>query len=197
MRKPRQESRPEDISYRDVITIALLGFVMLTVLLLPFLNPPAIEDTPATDTGIQFEISWPDEMDVDVDLWVQAPGERAVGYSHLGSPILNLQRDDLGAYNDFGFSNHETIRSTGFVPGPYIVNLHLFGVRAYPKDGIVPVAVRISHESKGKRSITLFQIKVQLNYAGQEITVIRFKLNDKGFVIPGSMNNIPTKIRSR
>lgn len=197
MRRYREEARPEETSYRDVVTIALIGFVAITVLLLPFLNPPAIEDTPATETGIQFEMSWPSEMDIDVDLWVQAPGERAVGYSHLGSPILNLQRDDVGSYNDFGFSNHETIRSTGFVPGPYIVNLHLFRMHRAPDDGIVPVAIRISHEAKGKRSITLFQGKVELNYVGQELTVIRFTLNDKGFIVPESMNNIPKKIRAR
>ncbi len=195
MRKRLKEGRIEDTSYRDLITIALIGFVMITVLLLTFLNPPAIEDTPATDTGIQIEISWPNEMDIDVDLLVQAPGERAVGYSHLGSTILNLQRDDVGSHNDFGFSNHETIRSTGFVPGPYIVNLHLFRMHSIPDKGVVPVAVRVSHESKGKRSITLFKRKVELKYQGQELTVIRFTLNVEGFILPGSMNNIPKGIR--
>ncbi len=167
---------------------------MITLLLLTFLNPPAIEDTPATDTGLRIEIAWPDSIDADVDLWVKAPNDVPIGYSNLGGIVANLIRDDLGIFNDPGFSNHETVRTRSFVPGSYIVNIHLFANRS--TENIVPVSVQIFREELGKKAISLFFEKVQLRFKGQELTIVRFDLNEFGYIVLGSINNIPSRLRS-
>ena len=53
------------------------------------------------------EARWPDAVDADVDLWVQAPGDVPVGYSNKGGAIFNLLRDDLGTRADATGINYE------------------------------------------------------------------------------------------
>ena len=68
--------------FRDVVMLALVGFV--AIVLLPHLNPPGAKtaDNMSPPGNVIVEIRWPDEIDADVDLWVQAPGDIPVGYSN-------------------------------------------------------------------------------------------------------------------
>ena len=116
------------IVFRDVIMLALLGFVTSVVLLLPHVNPPQTE---AKETGpmpgdMIVEIRWPDELDTDVDLWVKAPGDRPVGYSNRGGLVFNLLRDDLGHSSDLTKLNYEFAYTRGAPAGEYVVNVHLY-----------------------------------------------------------------------
>ena len=59
--------------FRDVIMLALAGFVTLVMLLLPHINPKAIaEDTAKSPGNMTVELRWPDDINADVDLWVEA-----------------------------------------------------------------------------------------------------------------------------
>ena len=79
--------------FRDVIMLALLGFIAIVLLLLPHLNPPAkAEESVSAPGNVIIEIHWPEHLDADVDLWVEAPGDRPVGYSNKGGRIFNLLR---------------------------------------------------------------------------------------------------------
>ena len=95
--------------FRDVIMLALAGFIAMVLLLLPHLDPPgkAAEENTQPPGNVIVEARWPDELDSDVDLWVQAPGDIPVGYSNKGGAIFNLLRDDLGNRVDATGLNHE------------------------------------------------------------------------------------------
>ena len=101
---------PGDTLFRDVLSLALLGFLAVIVLLLPHINPEGTES--ATNSSVPgnviVEITWPDDIDADIDLWVKAPDDVAVGYSNKGSVVFNLLRDDLGKTLDLSSINHET-----------------------------------------------------------------------------------------
>ena len=58
-------------------------------------RPPAPR-TPSRPATSWSRPRWPPELDSDVDLWVQAPGDVPVGYSNKGGAVFNLLRDDLG-----------------------------------------------------------------------------------------------------
>ena len=89
--------------FRDVIMLALLGFATIVILLLPHLHPPTeIADPVKAPGNIIVEARWLDNIDVDVDLWVEAPGDKPVGYSNKSGRIFNLLRDDLGNSGDLG-----------------------------------------------------------------------------------------------
>ena len=47
---------------------------------------------PRVPGNVVVEIHWPDDLPVDVDLWVQAPRDVPVGYWNQGSRFFNLLR---------------------------------------------------------------------------------------------------------
>lgn len=189
---------PEDDGtvFRDVIMLALLGFVTLVVLLLPHLNPPveAAQDIDAPG-NVVVELRWPDDVDADVDLWVRAPGDYPVGYSNKGGKSFNLLRDDLGHINDPGKLNYEVAYSRGRPAGEYVVNLHLYTNKShrYPVDAEVYVGIKKVSSASIHR---LGYRKVRLLEIGQELTVIRFKLDEDGDLVPGSIHSVPVGLRS-
>ena len=182
--------------FRDVITLALLGFVATVILLLPHVHPEAkTSDSVNMPGNVMVEIRWPDELDADVDLWVQAPGDVPVGYSNKGGKIFNLLRDDLGTKGDATGLNYEVSYSRGIVPGEYVVNVHLY--RNNTQLNEIPVTTVVSVKgphAHGAKQILTSQVK--LTHLGQELTVFRFRLNKNGDLDAGSVNSLPKPLRS-
>lgn len=183
--------------FRDVIFLALAGFVAVVLLLLPHLNPPATakEGTPAPGNVI-VELNWPSQVDADVDLWVQAPGDVPVGYSNKGGRIFNLLRDDLGKQADVTDINYEVTYSRGVPSGEYVVNVHLYRDMSgqLPLPATVVVSVKASADVAAKR---ILSTKLELTHQGQETTVFRFSLDEAGKLVPGSVHDLPKALRSR
>jgi hypothetical protein len=182
--------------FRDVILLALLGFVTIVVLLLPHLNPPTKEEQASPAAGnLIVEVRWEDQIDADVDLWVEAPGDEAVGYSNKGGHIFNLLRDDLGHKGDITGLNYEMAFSRGAPAGDYTVNLHLYRHNSgpLPMTAVVAISIKMSPNAPLRAIITE---NVNLLQQGQEITVTRFSLDDVGSLVPGSVHDLPRPLRS-
>ena len=186
-----------DTVFRDVIMLALAGFVAMVILLLPHLNPPgktAQENTYAPGNVI-VEVRWPDELDCDVDLWVEAPGDRPVGYSNKGGLIFNLLRDDLGKRADATGMNYEVSYSRGIPAGEYTVNVHLYRNTS----GVFPIPVTIVTSVKKSPKDSARQLlasKVELTREGEELTVYRFRLSADGDLVPGSVHSLQRNLRA-
>lgn len=182
--------------FRDVITLALLGFVAAVILLLPHVNPQAkTSDAVDMPGNVMVEIRWPDQIDADVDLWVQAPGDVPVGYSNKGGKVFNLLRDDLGTKGDATGLNYEVSYSRGIVEGEYTVNVHLYRNNTQLTE--IPVTTVVS--VKGATAHTAKQIltsQVKLEHLGQELTVFRFRLTKSGELEAGSVHSLPKPLRS-
>ncbi len=186
-----------DTVFRDIIFLALAGFVAIVLLLLPHLNPPAKAEAETNSPGnVIVELRWPDDLNSDVDLWVEAPGDKPVGYSNKGGVSFNLLRDDLGNLADATRMNYEVSYSRGVPSGEYTVNVHLY--RNLSGAVVVPVTVVISvkptEEAPAKQ---ILATGVELNHEGQEITAFRFSLDEKGHLISGSVHDMPRPLRSR
>jgi len=202
MNNPFSSSEEEGtgVLFRDMITLALAAFLMIVVLLLPFVHPPGTKNSKSIKApgNIMVEIIWPPKDDVDVDLWVLAPGDVPVGYSNPSGKYFNLLRDDLGTYSDYTKLNYENAYTRGIIPGEYVVNLHLYRGLP-PKETYRPIKVRVIVSVKQKGMTRPKQIIVrtmELEYANQEITVVRFKLDKDGNVIEGSLNSVFKELRS-
>ena len=187
-----------DIVFRDLILLMLTGFVTVAVLMLAHINPKAAaaraKDT-APPGNVLVEATWPPGMDSDVDLWVQAPGDLPVGYSNKGGAVFNLLRDDLGQQLDLSGLNYESSYSRGIVPGEYTVNLHLYRNRA----GLAAVPVTVIVSTKPTSADPARQVlmsKVELAREGQERTVFRFRLSERGDLVPGSVTSLQRPLRS-
>ena len=183
--------------FRDVIFLALAGFVAMVLLLLPHLNPPATANEGAPAPGnVIVEIAWPDKIDADVDLWVEAPGDGPVGYSNKGGKIFNLLRDDLGGQSDVTDINYEVSYSRGVPAGEYTVNVHLYRDMSgqLPLNVNVVVSVKPSAKATAKRILTT---NLEMQHQGQELTAFRFELDEDGKLVVGSVHDVPKKLRSR
>ncbi len=182
--------------FRDVIMLALAGFITVVILLLPHVNPPGTaEDADQAPGNIIIELRWPDEVDADVDLWVEAPGDRPVGYSNKGGAVFNLLRDDLGHVTDLTGLNYEFAYSRGVPTGAYTINVHLYRNRAavYPVPVTIAVSVKQSVQSSAK---PILSTNVTLGREGEEITAVRFRLDKDGRLVSGSVHNLPRPLRS-
>lgn len=184
--------------FRDVITLALCGFVAVVILVLPHIRPEAKQAAEAGASApgnVMVEARWPDEMDADVDLWVRAPGDVPVGYSNKSGVIFNLLRDDLGRNADPTKLNYEVSYTRGIPPGEYAVNLHLYRNKSLISP--IPVTVVTSVKSPtGDVTRQVLATTVDLAREGQETTVYRFKLSDEGALDNRSVNSLPVALRS-
>ena len=182
--------------FRDVIMLALLGFVTIVILLLPHVNPP-VQATESTRPpgNVIVEVRWPDELDTDIDLWVEAPGDVPVGYSNKAGRIFNLLRDDLGQVNDAGQRNYEFAFSRGAPAGEYTVNLHLYSNRSarLPLPAVVTVSV-LTDAERGANTIATEEL--ELVRVGEELTVLRFSLDGMGNLVPGSRHRLQRGLRN-
>ena len=183
--------------FRDVIMLALAGFMAMVLLLLPHLNPPGEQARADTQPpgNVIIEATWPKDLDTDVDLWVQAPGDHPVGYANKSGLIFNLLRDDLGHRSDVSGINYEVSYSRGMPAGEYVVNLHLYRNVA----GVQPIPVTVVASVKPTENDSARQIlasDVELRREGEELTVYRFELDEDGELVPGSVHNLHYALRN-
>lgn len=181
-----------DTTFRDLMLIIVLGFLFIIYLIIPHLNPPTKDMDAEPPGNIHVEVRWTDGNH-DVDLWVKGPQEPvAVGYSNKHGLLFDLLRDDLGDVPDALGMNYENAYSRGLLPGTYQINLHCYACEAFP----IIAKVRVSVKSVDAVSLQeILATEVELHSNGQEITVVRFSLDDKGRLVPDSMDHVFTPLR--
>lgn len=181
--------------FRDVIFGVLFAFVALVVFFLPHLHPPTEgEDTAKPPGNLIVEARWPDDLDVDVDLWVKAPNDRPVGFSNSHGAVFDLLRDDVGSERDATGLNYEFAFCRGTPAGDYVVNIHLYSNRVGAP--VVTVHVVVTLEVDGIPT-PVSDERVALRGVGRELTVVRFTLDADGRVVPGSVHDTPIALRGR
>lgn len=175
--------------FRDVLMLALIGFVAMVIMLLPHISETQDEEDEHTPPGnVVVEMHWPDELPVDVDLWVQAPNDVPVGFWNQGSENFNLLRDDLGMEGDATARNYEVSYSRGIPAGEYTVNVHMYG--KVPSGIVVPVRVVVSVKAKYDNLRQILETSLELRHRNQEETAFRFRLNADGDLVPGSVTTL-------
>ena len=192
-----QKSEEGSVIFRDVILLALTGFIFMVVLLLPFVNPPTENENNTDPPGnVIIELFWDNNRDVDIDLWVKAPEDIPVGYSNKGGLFFNLLRDDLGKYKDNSPINYEVSYSRGISEGTYIANLHLYREDKRPFQPIdVKLVVSVVDPDTNQRKQILLSNK-ELSKVGEELTIFQFVLDKKGKLDKNSINYNFVKLRS-
>ncbi len=187
--------RGMNVSFRDMLFLLVFAYLVVGAIALAHVRKQQEETSGAVPPGsVIVEIHWDDKIDADVDLWVQAPGDVPVGYSNKSGIVFNLLRDDLGHSGDPLSMNYEVAYGRGLWAGEYAVNAHLYR----SVDHRFPIAVLATvsaHDPEG-RVHKLLQSTVELEYVGQETTIFRFKLDDKGNLMAGSLNRIHKDLRA-
>ncbi|MCB1885133.1 MAG: hypothetical protein KDG89_14240 [Geminicoccaceae bacterium] len=182
--------------FRDVVLLALAGLVAVVILILPHLGPQSRMEAATADPpgNVIVELRWPDEVDGDLDLWVQAPGDAPVGHANKGGGVFTLLRDDPGRRMDATGLNHEVSYSRGIVPGEYTVNAHLY--RGPEEQSPVPItvvtSVRPDERAPARRILAR---RLEIGHEGEEVTAFSFRLDALGDLVPGSVNRAQKPLR--
>ena len=143
-------------------------------------------DDPNAEVLIQ--IKWPDNHPDDVDLWVEDPNGEVVWYKSLRSGLMKLDRDDRGNWGEYCVEvdgtwirnplNQETVSVRGIVPGEFVVNIH-----HYNATGNEDVPVEVKVEDLNPVATPVFYTTLHLDHKGQELTAVRFKMNEEGRIL--------------
>lgn len=123
------------VSARDLLFLLVLGFMFLFVLAILHWNPP---DSKKIDPKAEVFIilTWPEMNFDDIDLWLELPNGKYVGFKSKDQGYAHLERDDLGVSNDtaidengnttISLQNREVIALRQYVNGHYRVNVQYF-----------------------------------------------------------------------
>jgi len=175
--------------FRDVILLALIGFVAMVIMLLPHIKTTTEEAQDHKAPGnVIVEMHWPTDLPYDVDLWVRAPGQQPVGFWNQGGRVFNLLRDDLGGEGDATRENYEISYSRGITAGEYVVNVHMYG--HLPNGVTIPVTVVVSVRQKFDTTRQILKTVVELYRRNQEETAYSFRLTKEGDLIDGSVSTL-------
>src|SRR5258708_18723243 len=183
------------VSVRDMLFRLGFAYLVVGAVALAHVRKQQEETSGATPPGaVMVDIRWDDKIDADVDLWVQAPGDVPVGYSNKAGMIFNLLRDDLGHSGDPNSMNYEVAYGRGRWPGEYTVNAMLY--RSRDRSLPLPVHAQVLLQDDGGAGQQVVASNVEFSFEGQEMTVFRFRLDDKGAFVADSVNRIHKDLRS-
>ncbi|MBM3506874.1 MAG: hypothetical protein FJX64_03945 [Alphaproteobacteria bacterium] len=186
--------------FQDMLFNALLSFTFMFLIAFMLINPTAQTGKIDPKAEVLITMKWPDNHPDDVDLYVEDPNGGVVWYHVKEAGLMHLDRDDRGNYRDTiavgnkkieNPLNQETVTIRGIVPGEYVVNVH-----HYLANGTEDVPVELKVEKLNPEVSLVFYTKLHLDHKGQELTAVRFTMDEKGAIT--DVNRRPkTLVRSR
>jgi hypothetical protein len=171
-----RRSYSSNLAFLDLLFNTLLCFVAFFAIALVLINPESENRKVEVKAEFIISMSWPGDINDDVDLYVEDPAGNLVSYSRREDGLMHLDRDDLGQSNDiveteFGSieynENREIVTIRGTVPGEYVINVHMYSKRS---EESTPVFIQVD---KINPFSTVFTNTVNLQYDGHEETAVR------------------------
>ena len=175
-----------NLAFLDLLFNTLLCFAALFSLAFILINPSKKNKTVDAKAEFIITVIWPSEMDDDVDTYVEDPEGNLIAFNRREQGLMHLDRDDTGISfdtiaTDFGLieykENREMVTIRGYVPGEYVVNVHMYTKR---EDKETPVTIILEKINPYK---VITGRNVVLKIKGDEKTAFRFTVNDEGKVI--------------
>lgn len=173
----------------DLLMNTLLGFVLLFTVAILLINPDAHKADIETKAEYVITLTWSSDLVSDVDIWVEDPLGNILFFRDKEKGLMHLDRDDLGNDNDYVFvngvmvtneNNQEIVSIRGFIPGEWVINLHLY----MNKDGEgVEIPVRVKITKLNPKVVDVFNKKITLKTEKEEVTVTRFVMDSQGDII--------------
>jgi len=116
----------------------IMVFVLLFIMSFMLIAEEQAKKTLEQKADLIITLQWPDNSPHDMDLWLQLPSGKVVGYPYKDGGTAFLERDDLGFNNNYINgkqeveinSRREVISIRGLVPGKYTVDVILFSRHA-------------------------------------------------------------------
>ena len=188
------------LSFVDLLFNTLLGFAALFLLSFLLINPSKKDNNVKSKADFLITVTWPDEIDNDIDVYVQDPQGNLVAFMRREEGLMHLDRDDLGKRNDIVQTplgpishpeNKEIVTLRGHMPGEYIVNVHMYTRNS--KELTTEVYVQLDKVNPVFKTVILK--KLTLGDSGDEKTAFRFVIDKEGKVT--EVNYLPKVLTSR
>ena len=176
-----------NLAFLDVLFNTLLCFAALFAMSFILINPSKKDNNVVEKGEFVIVMTWPKEMDNDVDIYVEDPEGNLVAFMRREEGLMHLDRDDLGRRNDvvqteFGEieydENREIVTLRGIMPGEYVINVHMYMKRE--ESLLTPITIQLD---KINPYSTIMIKRVTLGDSGEEKTAFRFTLNNDGDVV--------------
>jgi hypothetical protein len=168
--------------FKALQVVAFLFFLALLAM-----APKTTEGKVDSKAEFIITMDWPDNHPDDLDLMVEDPGGNIAWFRHKEAGFLTLDRDDRGGVHDTIVINGKRVATPireevttirGLVAGEYTVNVsHYVATTGKP----VPANVRVQKLNPVAR--VLYEGQVSVDHKGDEKTVVRFRLDEKGDVV--------------
>lgn len=204
------------LSFLDMLFIYLLAFAMLLLMALLLIRPPTTTDaTVKMRAEFVLTMTWPDGAIDDIDMWLMLPDGEKVHFRNKDTGIATLDRDDLGAINDYFTDadgkrqltriNREMITIRAIVPGRYVVAAHVYAAHERIADPVDPAttwlpAPPLPYEASlevmklNPRVVDVLRSKVNLAERGQEEVFAAFEVDAEGNATNVEVNPAQYKI---
>lgn len=187
-------------AYIDLLLNVLTGIIFLFLMTTMLIQAKKQDEGVKRDAQFIINATWDQNIDCDVDLWVQDPNGNAVWFNRKDLDIMHLERDDMGFKNDYIMDkigriigrvsgNGETWVLRGIMPGEFYVSVHAYSCR-YATNGFVPMPVGAPIDLPVKVELikvnpTFTTVKtetVTLTKIWEELTAFNFTLDADGNV---------------
>lgn len=184
-----------NLAFIDLLFNLLLVFVCLFLLSFILINPK--QDTGKIDSNAEFLITltWDDYSIDDIDLWVADPAGNIVSFVQQEAGLMHLDRDDRGEISETvttengtvaSLKNQEIVTVRGYVPGEYVVNVHMYAKRTdQSTSGLVQI-LKLNPYS------VICEKPLMMSLHGDEETICRFSIDSNGKVT--STNELPKRL---
>ena len=193
-------------AFIDLLINVLTGMVFLFMITTLMIQTKVKEEEKGVKKDAQYviQISWPNNINCDVDIWVRDPEKRVVSYQAKDVGIMHIERDDQGWVNDImtylklqpsqQLNNSETWVLRGKEAGKFTVNLHLYSCALNDKpvpmgtNVNVPVLVELTQLNPDMRKV--LSETVTLDKVWKEVTVFNFVLDGNNNVVGVSREQV-------
>jgi hypothetical protein len=209
--RARDRDRPQydnGTAFIDMLFNYLLAFAALFILALLMIRPPTHDAAVKVRAEFVLTMAWPDGAIDDIDMWLMLPDGHKVYFRNKDAGIATLDRDDLGAVNEFytdadgarqlTMINREMITIRAIVPGRYVVSAHVYAAHATIQDPVsgkpwspappLPYPVTLEVMKLNPRAVEVLRSKVQLTERGQEAVFAAFEVDAEGNVTGVEIN---------
>lgn len=156
------------------------------------------------DAQYVIQLTWPNDINCDVDIWVRDPERRVTSYQAKDVGVMHIERDDQGWTNDNvvirngqqvqQLENSETWVLRGKMSGKFNVNLHLYSCTIGDvKLGLgqpvtVPVKVELVKLNPSLKKV--IENTYTLNRVWEEITIFNFVLDNDNSIVDISTEQV-------
>lgn len=185
---PTNEKYKSTIGFIDILFNVLLGFAFLFIVAFILISPAQKEEDFERKAEFIAVLEWDAEVKDDIDLYVRDPSKNTCSFRQPVAGFMHLDKDDLGQRNDMTLVNgevrqimlnREVITIRGIIAGWYTINAHFYS--DYNKIIKNPITTQLSLYKVNPYS-RVYEGEKKVTNRGDEVTFIRFKVNDRGEV---------------